>query len=124
MRTTFPLTFSVCEDLKRKDHRNLSKQLQSYTATAINGALLDTQAKGIAAIPDVDAIICATGHKETVCRLIGQHVYEVSGGVCCKAGGVRYKPCGVDVVAGTAGSFHRQDDSLHESKLHVETKEL
>ncbi len=66
MRTTFPLTFSVCEDLKRKDHRNLSKQLHSYTATAINGALLDTQAQGIAAIPDVDAIICPSGHKETV----------------------------------------------------------
>ena len=58
MRQAFPITYRICEDIKRKDHRNLSKSLQYCTAKAINGALLEAQAKGIAAIPDVDAIIC------------------------------------------------------------------
>jgi hypothetical protein len=55
LRTLFPLTFKICEDIKRKDYRNLSKSLQHYTAKAINGALLEAQAKGVVAIPDVDA---------------------------------------------------------------------
>ena len=66
MRRTFPLTFGICEDIKRKDHRNLSKSLQYCTAKVINGALLEAQANGIAAIPDVDAIIVRR-QKETLC---------------------------------------------------------
>ena len=92
MRKAFPLVFTVCEDIKRKHHRDISKPLQYYTAKAINGALLEAQAKGIAAIPDVDAIICQARHKVVVCRLIGQKVHEFSCGVCCKVGGIRYEP--------------------------------
>ena len=103
MRRAFPLTFRICEDIKRNDHRNISKLLQHLTAKAINGALLEAQAKGIVAIPDVDAIICPKRHKETVCALIGQHVYEISHGVCCKVGGVRYELRGVDLVTASAG---------------------
>jgi hypothetical protein len=68
MRHQFPLTFAVGEDIKRTDHRNISKLLQNLTAKAINDALLETQAKGIPAIPDVDSIICPTRHKKVVCR--------------------------------------------------------
>ena len=40
---TFPITFSIVEDIKRADHRNISKQTQHYTAKAINAALLEVQ---------------------------------------------------------------------------------
>ena len=91
MRRAFPLTFKVCEHIKRRDHRNLSKSLQFYTAKAINGALLEAQARGIAAIPDVDALICQARHKETVCEFIGRKVHEVSYGVSCVVGGIRFQ---------------------------------
>jgi hypothetical protein len=104
MRAAFPLTFRVCEEIKRQDHRNISKSLQYYTAEAINGALVTAQAQGIVAIPDVDALICQVSHEEVVCALIGQHVYEVSHGVCCKVGGIRYQPRRVESTAATVGS--------------------
>ena len=104
MRAAFPLTFRVCEEIKRQDHRNISKALQHYTAEAINGALVTAQAQGIVAIPDVDALICRVSHEEVVCALIGQHVYEVSHGVCCKVGGIRYQPRRVESTAATVGS--------------------
>jgi hypothetical protein len=90
MRHTFPLIFGIVEDIKRHDHRNISKQLQHYTAKAICDALLELQGKGIPAIPDVDAIICQQRHRKIVCKTIGRQVYEVSGGVCCKVDGIRY----------------------------------
>ena len=92
IRVEFPCTIGVIEDIKRKDHRNVSKPLQHRTAKAINGALLQAQEMGIAAIPDVDAIICQAPHKELVCELIGQKVYDISRGVCSKVGGIRYAP--------------------------------
>ena len=92
MRAELPYTISVIEDIKRENHRNLSKRLQHLTAKAINGALFEAQAKGITAIPDVDAIVCQARHKEIVCELIGQKVYEISRGVCSKVGGIRYAP--------------------------------
>jgi hypothetical protein len=91
MRRTFPRLFCIVEEIKRRDHRNISKQLQHHTAKAICGALLEIQGQGIPAIPDVDAIICQEQHRETVCEAIGRHVYQVSGGVCCKVDGIRYE---------------------------------
>ena len=92
LRGVFPLTFKICEDIKRKDHRNLSKSLQHYTAKAINRALLEAQARGIAAIPDVDAIVCQQRHRKVVSRLIGREVHALTNGVCCKVNGIRYAP--------------------------------
>jgi hypothetical protein len=92
MRAVFPYTFGIVEDLKREDHRNISKSLQSFTALAIRGALTKAQALGIAAIPDVDSLICPERHKKVVCELIGGEVYDVSRGVCCQVAGVRYRP--------------------------------
>ena len=66
MRRAFPLTFRICEDIKRNDHRNLSKSLQYYTAKASTARFSMRRLQGIAAIPDVDAIICPERHKETV----------------------------------------------------------
>ena len=104
MRAAFPLTFRVCEEIKRQDHRNISKCLQYYTAEAINGALLTAQAQGIAAIPDVDSLICQVSDREVVCESIGQHVYEVSHGVCCKVGAIRYQPATPGLQQTTVGS--------------------
>ena len=98
MRRAFPLAFRICEDIKRNDHRNLSKSLQYCTAKAINAALFEAQHLGIAAIPDVDAIICPKRHKETVCALIGKKVHENSRGVCSMVSGIRYKPPRLDTV--------------------------
>ena len=57
----------------------------------MSGALLDAQAGGIAAIPDVDALICQVRHKETVCEFIGRKVHELSYGVSCVVGGIRFQ---------------------------------
>ena len=92
MRRTFPYTFAIVEDVKRNDHRNISKPLQFFTAQAIKGALMNTQALGIPAIPDVDCLICPERHKEVVSVLVGEEVYNISHGVCCKVGGIRYQP--------------------------------
>jgi hypothetical protein len=87
----FPITFGIIEDIKAKDHRNLSKQLQRFTADAIAAALLEVQQQGIAAIPLVDALICQERHKERVCEALGRQVF-LRTAVCAMIGGCRYSP--------------------------------
>ena len=89
IRAEFPITFRIIEDIKRKDHRNLSKQLHRFTADAIATALLEAQREGIAAIPHVDALICQEKDRERVCEVIGEQIFEATG-VCCTVGGTRY----------------------------------
>ena len=91
IRGAFPITFRGVEDIKRNDHRNLSKQLHRFTADAIAGALLEAQREGIAAIPHVDALICQLKDRERVCEAIGRKIFEATG-VCCAVGGIRYSP--------------------------------
>lgn len=91
IREEFPITFRTIEDLKYKDHRNLSKQLHRFTADAIAAALLDVQQGGIAAIPHVDALICRHSDTDRVCEAIGGRILEMTG-VRCKVGGLRYSP--------------------------------
>ena len=81
----------IVEDIKRNDHRNLSKQLHRFTADAIAAALLEVQREGIAAIPHVDALICQQKDRERVCEVIGRQIFEATG-VCCTVGGIRYSP--------------------------------
>jgi hypothetical protein len=69
IRAAFPITFAVIEDIKRDDHRNLSKQLHRFTADAIAAALLEVQGEGIAAIPHVDALICQQRDRERICEV-------------------------------------------------------
>ena len=90
----------------------MSKPLQHYTAEAINGALLEAQSLGIPAIPDVDAIICPQQYRDDVCRLIGQQVYNITGGVCCQVGGVRYTPVDVDGAAVTDSTQQECADTV------------
>jgi hypothetical protein len=91
IRTEFPITFGILTDIKRNDHRNLSKQLHRFTADAVASALLELQREKIPAIPFVDALICQEKNRERVCKTIGKHVFHVTG-VCCKVGGIRYSP--------------------------------
>jgi hypothetical protein len=88
IRATFPITFTIIEDIKRNDHRNLSKQLHRFTADAIAAALRELQCEGIAAIPHVDALICQEKNGERVCDVLGRQIFEATG-VCC----VRCRNC-------------------------------
>ena len=85
----FPITFRVIEDIKHKDHRNLSKQLQRFTADVIATALREMQQQGIAAIPHVDALICKEKDHDVVCEAIGKQIF-LAAGVCAGVGGARY----------------------------------
>ena len=69
MREKFPCAFGVTEDIKRNDHRTLSKQLRRLTANVIEAALLHAQAVGIAAIPDTDALHVPEHVAIEVCRM-------------------------------------------------------
>jgi hypothetical protein len=91
IRAAFPITFGIIEDIRRDDRRNLSKQLQRFTADAVAAALLEVQRKGIAAIPHVDALICQRKHRDQVCEVIGRQIFEATG-VCCRVGDIRYSP--------------------------------
>ena len=91
MRAEFPLTFQIVEDLKRTNHRVISLKMRNYTARVINAALMSAQNQRIPAIPDVDALLCPTEHKEVVCNFIGEELFRLSG-VCAKVGGIRYAP--------------------------------
>ena len=72
IRAAFPITFAIIEDIKRNDHRNLSKQLHRFTADAIAAALLEVQGEGIAAIPHVDGLICQQKDRERVARSLAE----------------------------------------------------
>ena len=88
MRRTFPIIYGIVESIKRDDHRNLSKQLQRFTSSAINGALCELQAEGVAAIPQTDALLCKAIHQERVREVIGQWMFKESSGVRCKVNGI------------------------------------
>ena len=92
MKRTFQFTFGIIEAIKRDDHRNVSKQLQRYTSNAINGALREIQKEGIAAVPQVDAILCRERDYERVREIIGKHVFRESSGVRCKVNGILTNP--------------------------------
>ncbi len=88
----FPMTSLIIEAINRDDHRNLSKQLQRFTADALTDALLRLQSSRIPAIPHVDAIICKASHRQIACEIIGHAFFLESGGVCCSVDDIRYLP--------------------------------
>lgn len=92
MACKFPLLFAALASLKKSDHRNFSKQARNYTAAAINGALLDCQERGIAAIPDTDCLLVQQGRAAEVSRIIGARMFTETRGVCASVGGIRYAP--------------------------------
>lgn len=95
MKSTYPNTFGIVESIKRKDHCNVSKQLQRFTSNAINAALCQCQREGIAAIPQTDAIICKHPDQDRVREIIGKYVFRESSGVRCKVNGILTNPAGL-----------------------------
>ncbi len=90
-RREFSLTASIITAINARSHKNISKQMQPFTADAIGRSLLELQRIEIPAIPHVDAIRCQARHRDLVCEVIGRHVFDVSGGVCCSVAGIRYE---------------------------------
>jgi hypothetical protein len=105
----FPITFRTIEDLRAKDHRNLSKQLQRFIADTIAAALLKVQQAGVAAIPLVDALICQQSDSDWICETIGKQVFQTTG-VCCRVGGIRYSPLTEDETRALAFDEIAQSD--------------
>ena len=91
IRRHFPITFRAIEDIKRKDHRNLAKQLHHFTADTVGAALLEIQREGIAAIPHVDALICQEKNRARVCEALGKQIFAATG-VCSAVDGIRDSP--------------------------------
>lgn len=93
----FPHCFGIIADIKKRDHREISKQLQSFTARAIAAALIDMQGKGLPAIPDSDCLIVRDRDKAAACLAIGRAMFTETRGVFATVGGVRYShPCNAD----------------------------
>jgi hypothetical protein len=97
VRSRFPLCVNIIADIKKTDHRNISKQLQHFTANAINAALLEIQALGLPAIPDTDCLIVRARDKEVACRIIAEKMLKETRGVWVTVGGLRFEktsgPC-------------------------------
>ena len=92
LRRQFPLCVSMIDSIKRDDHRNISRQLQHFTAAAINAALIEMQAEGLPAIPDVDCLIVRRTDHAAACAAIGRAMFTETRGVRVKVGGIHYSP--------------------------------
>lgn len=92
LRCRFPHCLGIIDDIKREDHRAISKQLQHFTANAVTAALLEMQAKGLPAIPDTDCLIVRERDREAACLAIGAAMHAETRGVCVTVGGIRYVP--------------------------------
>lgn len=90
VRSKFPLCISIIEAIKRENHRLIGRQLQHFTAKAIEAALLDMQRQGLPAFPDTDSLIVRECDREAACLAIGKAMFEETRGVCVTVGGMRY----------------------------------
>ncbi len=79
LRSEFPLTCGIIEDIKAKDHSKLSIQLQNYTGRVINGALAEVQSLGIPAFPDTDALIVPESERTLAEEVLKRWVRAIVG---------------------------------------------
>lgn len=79
MRGVFPEITGIIEDLKKNDHRGLSKQLQHYTAQIIEGAMLEAKERSMPCIPDTDALIVQKRHRDEARAFLNSSVEAVTG---------------------------------------------
>lgn len=91
LRQRFPHCFGIISAIKRNDHRSISRQLQYFTAKAINDALLDLQAQGVPAIPDTDSLIVREQDRAAACHAIGKAMFVETCGVSVTVGGVKHE---------------------------------
>ena len=92
VRSKFPLCLYIIADIKKNNHRLISKQLQNFTAKAIEAALMDMQRQGLPAIPDTDALIVRECDREAACHAIRKAMFVETRGVRVTVGGIRYGP--------------------------------
>ncbi len=78
LKSAFPRLVAIVEDLKKNDHRSLSKQLQFFTAQIIEGATHEAQGMGIACLPDTDALIVPHSFKDLARTLLNNSIREVT----------------------------------------------
>jgi hypothetical protein len=90
VRSKFPLCIGIIEAIKRENHRNIGRQLQHFTAKAIEAALLDMQRQGLPAFPDTDSLIVRECDRVAACHAIGKAMYEETRGVRVTVGGMRF----------------------------------
>lgn len=78
LKSAFPRLVGILEDLKKNDHRALSKQLQFFTAKIIEGATHEAQGAGIACLPDTDALIVPRSCENLSRHLLNNAIREVT----------------------------------------------
>ena len=78
LKSAFPRLVAIVEDLKKNDHRSLSKQLQFFTAQIIEGATHKAQSMDIACLPDTDALIVPYSFKNLTRTLLNDSIREVT----------------------------------------------
>lgn len=78
LKSAFPRLVGIIEDLKKNDHRSLSKQLQFFTAQIIEGATHEAQALDIACLPDTDALIVPSSFENLARTLLNNSIREVT----------------------------------------------
>jgi hypothetical protein len=94
LRRQFPLCVGIIDSIKGDHrakgdkHRAISRQLQHFTACAINAALQDMQAQGLPAIPDTDALIVRQRDRDAACIAIGRAMFRETRGVCVTVDGI------------------------------------
>jgi hypothetical protein len=78
LKSAFPRLVGILEDIKKNDHRALSKQLQFFTAQIIEGATHEVQAAAIACLPDTDALIVPRSCETLARHLLNNAIREVT----------------------------------------------
>lgn len=78
LKSAFPRLVGIIEDLKKNDHRSLSKQLQHFTAKIIEGATHEAQSMDIACLPDTDALIVPSSFENLARTLLNNSIREVT----------------------------------------------
>jgi hypothetical protein len=78
LKSAFPRLVGIIEDLKKNDHRSLSKQLQFFTAQIIEAATHEAQALDIACLPDTDALIVPRSFKNLARTLLNNAIKKVT----------------------------------------------
>ena len=79
LKASFPRIVGIIQDLKKNDHRGLSKQLQHFTAKIIEAATHEAQRMEIATLPDTDAMIVPSEYERLTRQLLNNAIREVTG---------------------------------------------
>lgn len=79
LKTKFPRIVRIIEDIKKNDHKALSKQLQFFTAQIIESALFEVQSLSIPCLPDTDALIAPSEFESQVRGILSDCIKKATG---------------------------------------------